>query len=180
MFRSTNVCRSPNMHLQICTSSNMHLQSNTWSMFTLFCQLFSTFNSCHVRTRRHACECVLYVIQHSGGLHEMTRMMVEKDCDAAIWLGDMNWISDETERDDMHLPDGWSDLWRETIPPETPGFTFHANQGSTHAMPARLDRILTRGLQISGSYVARLGTVKISGANSFPSDHYGLFAICSI
>ncbi|CAK9045343.1 Zeaxanthin epoxidase [Durusdinium trenchii] len=47
--------------------------------------------------------------QLSEGLHEMTRMMVEKDCDAAIWLGDMNWISDETERDDMHLPDGWKE-----------------------------------------------------------------------
>ena len=101
--------------------------------------------------------------------------MLEKDCAAAIWLGDMNWTNKD---DEMQLPAGWCDLWKELCP-EHHGHTFHANQGRACAVPARLDRILAKGLKNSG-YVGRVGTGKIPGTNCFPSDHYGLFAECSI
>ena len=44
------------------------------------------------------------------------------------------------------------------------------------AVSARLDRILTFGVNCQDSSMTRLGTSKIRGTDAFPSDHYGLFA----
>lgn len=95
-----------------------------------------------------------------------------EDCDAAIWLGDMNWTG-EREMDEIAV--GWSDLWKEISADEGP--TFHGNQGAAYPAPTRLDRILTKG--VNGEAMMLLGTSRISGTNSFPSDHYGLFAVVS-
>lgn len=95
-----------------------------------------------------------------------------EDCDAAIWLGDMNWTG-EREMDEIAV--GWSDLWKEISADEGP--TFHGNQGAAYPTPTRLDRILTKG--VNGEAMMLLSTSRISGTNSFPSDHYGLFAVVS-
>ena len=105
-----------------------------------------------------------------AGLKELTNML--EDCDAAVWLGDMNWQGCE-----MDIP-GWCDLWKEIS--ADPGPTFHANQGATCTVAARLDRVLTIGVKPEGSSVALLGTSRIPGTNSFPSDHYGIFAAVSL
>ena len=55
-----------------------------------------------------------------AGLKELTNML--EDCDAAVWLGDMNW------QGEMDIP-GWCDLWKEIS--ADPGPTFHANQGAS-------------------------------------------------
>lgn len=66
---------------------------------------------------------------------------------------------------------GWSDLWEEVCADRGP--TFPANQGNVCAVPARLDRILTCGVNCQDSSMTRLGTSKIPGTDAFPSDHYG-------
>lgn len=105
--------------------------------------------------------------QNAAGLNELSKLL-EAGCDAAIWLGDMNWKEQE-----MNIR-GWSDLWEEVC--ADPGPTFHANQGNVCAVSARLDRILTFGVNCQDSSMTRLGTSKIPGTDVFPSDHYGLFA----
>ena len=111
--------------------------------------------------------------QKWAGLKELTQLLEGRGLDAAIWLGDMNW-----EVSDMNIAAGWSDLWKETADPTVA--TFHGNQGASCHQSARFDRILTIGVETEGSSVALLGTSQIPGTNSFPSDHYGLFAAVQI
>ena len=88
----------------------------------------------------------------SSAVAGLKELTMLEDCDAAVWLGDM-------------LSRSWPNFSR---------------QGASCARPARLDRVLTIGVTPEGSSVALLGTSRIPGTNSFPSDHYGIFAAVSL
>ena len=104
------------------------------------------------------------------GLCNLTELMLEKGCEAAAWLGDMNWTAQQAE---MSLEPGWIDLWAE-LQRGRVGSTYHANQGKYCALRARMDRVLATGVNVHDSYITRIGVEELKNIACYPSDHYGL------
>jgi len=90
-----------------------------------------------------------------------------------VWLGDFSWIKTDGE---LQLPEDWADLWPQLRGSER-GPTYHGNQGSACASPARMDRVLVHGLE--GVRVMRLGMKVLdgSGPRRYASDHYAVLAV---
>ncbi|CAE7210352.1 ABA2 [Symbiodinium sp. KB8] len=110
------------------------------------------------------------------GLCNLTELMLEKGCEAAAWLGDMNWTAQQAE---MSLEPGWIDLWAE-LQRGRVGSTYHANQGKYCALRARMDRVLATGVNVHDSYITRIGVEELKDIACYPSDHYGLFAALAL
>jgi endonuclease/exonuclease/phosphatase family metal-dependent hydrolase len=126
---------------------------------------------------------------HLESMKEMTptRLVQIDECapllceaDAAVWMGDFNAAPGSEE--DARMLERFEDVWGK-LEGESPGYTRDTTRNLMLAKVKddrhqRIDRILTRGANISAERIRMVSTEPLedSPGDIFPSDHFGLIA----